>query len=47
MHRSLEKELNDESNQGNSLLHTEHQDALLKLQEDFEQKQKDEEDNLR
>ena len=46
MHRSFEKEL-EESNQGNSLLNTEHQDALEKLQEEFEQKQKDEEENLR
>ena len=47
MCRSLEKEIAEESNQGNSLLQTEHQDALSKLREDFEQKQAEEEENLR
>ena len=47
MHRSLEKEIGEESNQGNSLLQTEHQDALIKLREEYEQLQAEEEENLR
>ena len=47
MHRSLEKEFTEESKQGDSLLQTEHQDAMLKLQEEFEQKQREEEEHLR
>lgn len=47
MHRSLEKELAEGSDQGNSLLQTEHQDALLKVREELEEKQREEEENLR